>query len=349
MFNLCSGLTSLTVSSFDTSNVINMSSMFQQCSNLSSLNVSNFDTNNVTSMGHMFYLCKKLTSLNLSNFTGYQTALDYLVSGCSKLTYLDISNIDIRSARYIANIFEKCSILATLKISEKFSPPSDTLDNQDAMFSGCNASINIIGIKVNQFIVANAETKSQISSDANKLYIFQRPSAWISDGLKEIAEAQLESLTYEEEPETTDLSKMFIANSTDSLYIGQSEAEQTFTIEGADRTISGALINKAIDGIGYYPANFRLTGTISLSGDNSAFNQKSFLVGDGISDTIITLTNPNALPRTNTTVEPLGTLVFGGSGNYTLLNDITIKSGGNLNAIKRIMLSGNGVILQFEN
>ena len=44
---LCSSLTSLNLSNFNTNNVTNMSYMFNKCSSLTSLNLSNFNTNNV--------------------------------------------------------------------------------------------------------------------------------------------------------------------------------------------------------------------------------------------------------------------------------------------------------------
>lgn len=42
--------------------------MFYNCSSLTSLNLSSFDTSNVTSMYGMFYECYKLSSLDLSSF-----------------------------------------------------------------------------------------------------------------------------------------------------------------------------------------------------------------------------------------------------------------------------------------
>ena len=43
MFNGCSGLTSLDISSFNTINVLNMDRMFRGCSSLTNLNISNND------------------------------------------------------------------------------------------------------------------------------------------------------------------------------------------------------------------------------------------------------------------------------------------------------------------
>ena len=54
MFNRCSGLTSLDVSSFNTENVTNMTCIFLGCSGLTSLDVSHFNTKKVTDMSCMF-------------------------------------------------------------------------------------------------------------------------------------------------------------------------------------------------------------------------------------------------------------------------------------------------------
>lgn len=54
MFSNCNSLSSLDVSSFDTSQVTNMSGMFRSISGLSSLDISSFDTSKVTDMSSMF-------------------------------------------------------------------------------------------------------------------------------------------------------------------------------------------------------------------------------------------------------------------------------------------------------
>ena len=62
MFRSCSSLTSLDLSSFDTSAVTSMNSMFRSCSSLTSLDLSGFNTSAVTDMSGMFYFCSSLTS-----------------------------------------------------------------------------------------------------------------------------------------------------------------------------------------------------------------------------------------------------------------------------------------------
>lgn len=66
MFSSCSGLKTLDVSSFNTSNVTNMSFMFSGCSGLATLNLSTFDTGKVTNMSSMFSGCTNLKIVDLS-------------------------------------------------------------------------------------------------------------------------------------------------------------------------------------------------------------------------------------------------------------------------------------------
>ena len=45
-----------------------MNSMFSAMLKVTSLNLSSFDTSNVTDMGNMFFSCQKLKKLDLSSF-----------------------------------------------------------------------------------------------------------------------------------------------------------------------------------------------------------------------------------------------------------------------------------------
>ena len=69
MFNYCSALTSLDLSSFTTASVESMESMFYNCKAMTSIDLSKFNTASVTTMESMFYGCSELESLDLRNFT----------------------------------------------------------------------------------------------------------------------------------------------------------------------------------------------------------------------------------------------------------------------------------------
>ena len=92
MFYMCSALTALDLSAFDTAEVTSMNSMFGRCYQLASLDVSGFDTSNVTDMGSMFWLCGELTALDLSAFdTAKVTDMRFMFAECSKLSVIYVS------------------------------------------------------------------------------------------------------------------------------------------------------------------------------------------------------------------------------------------------------------------
>ena len=117
MFNNCSYLITLDLSSFNTSNVISMANMFNGCSNLKTLDLSNFDTSKVNSMYNMFFGCGNLTTLNLSNFnTSNVTSMGNMFNGCGNLTILDVSNFDTSKVTSISRMFKYCNSLTTVKV-----------------------------------------------------------------------------------------------------------------------------------------------------------------------------------------------------------------------------------------
>ena len=76
IFAGCSSLTSLNLSSFNTSNVTDMAYMFGACSSLTSLDLSNFNTEKINNMSEMFYGCSSLTTtidIMNANVTDYSS------------------------------------------------------------------------------------------------------------------------------------------------------------------------------------------------------------------------------------------------------------------------------------
>ena len=63
MFGMCQSLTSLDLSSFNTSNVTNMSAMFMGCNALKIVDLTSFDISKVTTVEGMFNSCSELTTI----------------------------------------------------------------------------------------------------------------------------------------------------------------------------------------------------------------------------------------------------------------------------------------------
>ena len=150
MFARCSSLTSLDLSKFDTSKVTDMGSMFSGCSRLTSLDLSKFDTSKVTDMGSMFSGCSRLTSLDTSNFnTSNVTKMGYMFSDCSKLVSLDVGNFDTSNVTKMDRMFSGCSSLTSLDLS-KFDTSQVT--DMNNMFYWC---IRLTSLDVSKFDTSN--------------------------------------------------------------------------------------------------------------------------------------------------------------------------------------------------
>ena len=90
-----------------------MKYMFINCISLTSLNLSTFNTSQVTNMNSMLYNCKSLVSLNLSNFnTEKLTDISYLFYGYSQLKFVDISNFNLSKISSLSSVFKECQDLA---------------------------------------------------------------------------------------------------------------------------------------------------------------------------------------------------------------------------------------------
>ena len=167
MFTGCEGLTSLDVSKFDTSKVIDMSSMFSWCGSLTNLNVSNFDTAKVTNMQEMFGGCSSLTSLDVSNFdTAKVTNMQEMFGGCSSLTSLDVSNFDtskVTNMSDITDMFHWCNGLTSLDVSN-FNAPQLT-DITD-MF---NILTNLETLNLSNFNAPKITNMNAMFKDLSKL------------------------------------------------------------------------------------------------------------------------------------------------------------------------------------
>ena len=57
MFEKCSSLEKINLSSFNTSPTVNIREMFDECISLKKLNISNFNINNSTNINYLFYRC----------------------------------------------------------------------------------------------------------------------------------------------------------------------------------------------------------------------------------------------------------------------------------------------------
>ena len=120
MFEECSSLTSLVIP-FNTSHVTDFGMMFRKCSSLTTLDISTFDTTAAKNMSSIFDDCKKLTNIDLSKVnTKNVTSLNGMFNNCNNLKSLDLSSFDTSNVTDMVYMFCNCSALTSLTTGTTF-------------------------------------------------------------------------------------------------------------------------------------------------------------------------------------------------------------------------------------
>ena len=167
MFSGATGLTSLDLSNFDTRNVTNMSAMFYRVSNIKSLDLSSFDTRNVLNMGSMFSGATGLTSLDLSNFdTSNVTVMNSMFSGATGLTSLDLSNFDTSNVTTMVHMFSRVGNIKSLDLS---SFDTSSVNSMRNMFSSTNALTGVTSVNLSSFDTSKVTDMSYMFAENRML------------------------------------------------------------------------------------------------------------------------------------------------------------------------------------
>ncbi len=181
---LFSGMINLTsinfASSFDTSNVTNMSNMFagtkeNPLSMLSSISgIEEFDTSNVTDMSNMFAYTNNISALTLTNFdTSNVKNFSGMFAGCSSLQTIDVSSFDTNKATNIDKMFKDNSSLQKVNGLEKFN--TENVTTMNSLFSGCT---NLQTLNLCNFDTKNVTENTSIFKDTTSLKNIYVSSDW---------------------------------------------------------------------------------------------------------------------------------------------------------------------------
>ena len=137
IFYGCSSLESINFSSFNTNNVQYMKGMFSRCSSLKQLDLSSLNTRNVKDMSGMFYGCSSLKLLNLSSFeTNNVKDMSFMFSRCTSLESINLSTFNTSNVNNMREMFSDCSSLEILNLS---SFNTTNVNNMNYMFYFCKS------------------------------------------------------------------------------------------------------------------------------------------------------------------------------------------------------------------
>ena len=118
MFGYAAGLNFIYLQNFNTSSVINMNSMFENASVLTALDLTSFDTSKVTNMNIMFGNTSALASINLSSFnTSAVTDMGHMFQNASALTSIDLSSFNTSNVTNMTSMFSLSPSLTSLDLS----------------------------------------------------------------------------------------------------------------------------------------------------------------------------------------------------------------------------------------
>ena len=138
MFRGCSSIVKLDLSSFDTSNVVDMKHMFSLCCYLEEINLSNLKTEQVTDMSYMFNkcLCLKKIEFPPSFSTINVNNMEFMFHMCSMITKIDFSKSFITNkVTDMSVMFGKCYNLKSLDLKNFVT---ENVINMKYMFDQCN-------------------------------------------------------------------------------------------------------------------------------------------------------------------------------------------------------------------
>lgn len=144
MFNLCYGITNLTITTFDTSKVTDMNNMFAGASYLTYLDINSFDTSNVTNMNSFCNSCSRLQTIKMGDLNISKVKSLYsLLGSCSALTSIDINKWDVSHITNFQSTFYGCTGFTELDLSNWHTTSATTMQQMFYNFSSKTTRLDI--------------------------------------------------------------------------------------------------------------------------------------------------------------------------------------------------------------
>ena len=172
LFGGCRGLKTIDVKHFNTAKVENMRGLFNGCSALTELEITNFNTANVNDMGDMFRGCSGLKTIDVKHFnTAKVGGMSNMFAECSMMKTLDLANFNTEQTKFMAFMFSGCSALKTLDL-RNFN--TEKAFDMSGMFKGCGKLTGIISEKTWQCLHSEGmfkgctRLKGAVAYDADK-------------------------------------------------------------------------------------------------------------------------------------------------------------------------------------
>ena len=119
------------------------------------------DLSKIKSLGWMFYKIKNLVSISFTNKFNIESIryMNNMFELCTKLTSIDLSNINAQNVRSMREIFLSCSSLETINLNNF---KVQNTKNMNGLFKGC---INLKSIDLSTFNAFNVNNTRNLFDD----------------------------------------------------------------------------------------------------------------------------------------------------------------------------------------
>lgn len=138
MFYRCNKLNEITGhESLDTSNIVNMYSMFSGCKSLERLDLSKWNMDNIETIDFFLSDCENLKTIGDTSNWKLEKVEDvqYMFANCKKLTQLNLSNTRLKNISTFSYMFERCKSLTDIGNISQWDTSKTT--DMYSMFDGC--------------------------------------------------------------------------------------------------------------------------------------------------------------------------------------------------------------------
>ena len=167
-FEGCAALTTLTITTADTSHVTDMSFMFAGCRSLESVNSRVFTTAAATNLKGMFKDCASMIAFHVNGFElSSADDLSEMFSGCVSMTVLDLTMLDTSNVTKMTGMFDGCTAVKTIYADEAWN--TDSVNSSENMFRGCQVLTGGYGTQVDADLVD--KTLARIDTETRAGYL----------------------------------------------------------------------------------------------------------------------------------------------------------------------------------
>ena len=217
--------TSIDLSSFDTSKVTTMRSMFDSSAATEIKGLENFNTSNVTGMDQMFS-GSKVTTLNLSSFdTSNVTNMRYMFTS-SQATSIDVSSFDTTNVTDMNWMFAY-SAATEIKGLKNFNTSNVT--NMSSMFQGSKAiSIDLSSFDTSKVTDMRSMFEDSAAIEIKGLENFDTSKVTNMSYMFQDSKATSLDLSSFDTTNVTDMSKMFYNSKATTGYARSQEDADRF-------------------------------------------------------------------------------------------------------------------------